>query len=50
MRSVSSAIISFICWYIATHMNEKKVNIRVFFGCMSFVMLIVAFILMILGL
>lgn len=50
MRSVSSAIISFVCWNIATYMNEKKVNTRVFFVCMSFVMLIVAFILMVLGL
>ena len=50
MRSISSAIISLTCWYMLTNMNAIKVGTRVFLVIMSFVMLIVAIILMILGL
>lgn len=50
MRSISSAIISFTCWYMLTNMNAIKVGTRVFLVIMSFVMLVVAIILMILGL
>ena len=50
MRSISSAIISLTCWYMLTNMNAIKVGTRVFLVIMSFVMLVVAIILMILGL
>lgn len=50
MRSISSSIISFVCWYLATNMNGEKVGTRVFFALMSFVMLAVAFVLLIFGL
>ena len=49
MRSISSAIISLTCWYMLTNMNAIKVGTRVFLVIMSFVMLVVAIILMILG-
>lgn len=49
MRSISSAIISLTCWYMLTNMNDKKVGTRSFLLIMSFVMLVVAIILMILG-
>lgn len=50
MRSISSAIISLTCWYMLTNMNNIKVGTRVFLAIMSFVMLVIAIILMILGL
>lgn len=50
MRSISSAIISFICWYIATHMNKEKFIMMGLFVCISLIMLLVAFVLMIFGL
>ena len=50
MRSISSVIISFTCWYMLTNMNAKKVGTRVFLAMMSFVMLAVAFVLLIFGL
>jgi hypothetical protein len=50
MRSISSAIISLTCWYMLTNMNAIKVGTRVFLVMMSFVMLAVAFVLMIFGL
>lgn len=50
MRSISSAIISLTCWYMLTNMNAIKVGTRSFLLIMSFVMLVVAIILMILGL
>lgn len=50
MRSISSAIISLTCWYMLTNMNAIKVGTRVFLVIMSFLMLVVAIILMILGL
>lgn len=50
MRSISSAIISLTCWYMLTNMNAIKVGTRVFLVIMSFVMLVVAIILIILGL
>lgn len=49
MRSISSAIISLTCWYMLTNMNDKADGTRVFLALMSFVMLVVAIILMILG-
>ena len=50
MRSISSAIISLTCWYMLTNMNAIKVGTRVFLVMMSFVMLAVAFVLLIVGL
>lgn len=50
MRSISSAIISLTCWYMLTNMNDIKVGTIVFLAIMSFVMLVIAIILMILGL
>ena len=50
MRSISSAIISLTCWYMLTNMNATKVGTRVFLFIISFVMLVIAIILMILGL
>ena len=49
MRSISSAIISLACWYILTNYNDERDCERVFLALMSFVMLVVAIILMILG-
>lgn len=49
MRSISSAIISLTCWYMLTNMNDKKAGTRSFLLIMSFVMLVIAIILMILG-
>ena len=49
MRSISSAIISLDCWYILTNYNDERDGERVFLALMSFVMLVVAIILMILG-
>nr|DAR46214.1 MAG TPA: hypothetical protein [Caudoviricetes sp.] len=49
MRSISSAIISLTCWYILTNYNDERDGERVFLALMSFVMLVVAIILMILG-
>ena len=50
MRSISSTIISLTCWYILTNYNDEREGERVFLALMSFVMLVVAIILMILGL
>jgi hypothetical protein len=50
MRSISSAIISLTCWYMLTNMNDKADGTRVFLALMSFMMLAVAFVLLIFGL
>lgn len=50
MRSISSAIISLTCWYMLTNMNNTQVDMRSFLAMMSFVMLVIAIILMIFGL
>lgn len=50
MRSISSAIISLTCWYMLTNMNARRVGTKSFLVMMSFVMLVIAIILMIFGL
>ena len=53
MRSISSAIISFVIFYIGLCSPKKERKQRMIRGCLfclSFIMLIIAFTLMILGL
>lgn len=53
MRSVSSAIISFVIFYIGLCLPKKERKQHMTRGCLfclSFIMLIIAIILMILGL
>lgn len=53
MRSISSAIISFVIFYIGLCLPKKEIKQRMIRGCLfclSFIMLIIAFTLMILGL
>lgn len=53
MRSISSAIISFVIFYIGLHVQKKEIKQNMIRGgifCLSCVILIVSFILMILGL
>lgn len=53
MRSISSAIISFVIFYIGLCLPKKEIKQRMIRGsilCLSCVILIVSFILMILGL
>lgn len=53
MRSISSAIISFVIFYIGLYLQKKEIKqcmIRGGIFCLSFIMLILSFILMVLGL
>ena len=53
MRSISSAIISFVIFYIGLCLPKKEIKqcmIRGCLFCLSFIMMIIAFTLMILGL
>lgn len=53
MRSISSAIISFVIFYMGLCIPKKEIKQRMTRGCLfclSFIMLIIAIILMILGL
>lgn len=49
MRSIACALISFVCWYMATHTSKDKTPLIALTVILAYCMLLTAFVMMIIG-